>query len=272
MTVVNMDIHCVGECNIHVAIPELMFEGLKTLAEEDKDVCFLRLDDLTVQAKKQSDLPTKFQRIHECWVAFEEPLDLIPSKVKKNKSKCFRLSIWLGSTMEPKELLGNCVMEWDDVRPNGGKVEISYKQMQVLNTFKNIILAGVPTDVDSGSLTRILRMGMEDARLRMVARNPSKFGAISLMPKFALVTDFVKYTPYKERSTETNPNTIPFWSKMPWHIECHTSDEPKIDALLSCMDCTNRLAQLFGEAAFHHVNLGPKATAGEHDTNAGVVT
>jgi hypothetical protein len=145
--------------------------------------------------------------------------------------------------------------------------------MQVLNTSKNIILAGVPTDVDSGSLTRILRTDMEEARLRMVARNPSKFGAISLTPKkFALVMDFVKYTPYKERSMETNPNTIPFWLKMPWHIECHTSDEPKIDALLSYMDRTNCLAQLFGEAAFHHVNLGPKATAGERDTNVGVVT
>ncbi len=158
------------------------------------------------------------------------------------------------------------------MRQNGGKVKISYKQMQVLNTSKNIILAGVPTNVDSGSLTRILQMGMEEAHLRMIARNPSKFGAISLMPKFALVTDFVKYTPYKERSMETNPNAIPFWSKMPWHIECHTSDEPKIDALLSYMDCTNCLAQLFGEGAFHHVNPGPKATAGGRDTNAGVVT
>ncbi len=144
--------------------------------------------------------------------------------------------------------------------------------MQVLNTSKNIILAGVPTDVDSRSLKRILWMGMEEARLRMVARKPSKFGAVSLMPKFALVTDFVKYTPYEERSTETNPNAIPFWSKMPWHIKCHTSDEPKIDALLSYMDRTNRLAQLFGEAAFHHVNPGPKATAGERDMNTGVVT
>ncbi len=110
-TVVNMDICCVGECNIRVAVLELMFNGLKTLAEEDKDVCFLRPDDFTVQAKKPSDLPTKFQRIHERWGAFEEPLDLIRSEVKNNKSKFFRLSIWLGSTMEPKELLGNCVME-----------------------------------------------------------------------------------------------------------------------------------------------------------------
>ncbi len=106
-----MDIRCIQECNIRVAVPELMFKGLKTLAEEDKDVCFLRPDDFTVQAKKQSNLPTKFQCIHECWGAFEEPLDLIHSKVKKNKSKFFWLSIWLGSTMEPKELPGNCVIE-----------------------------------------------------------------------------------------------------------------------------------------------------------------
>ena len=142
--VVNMDILCVGECNIRVAIPELMFKGLKTLAEEDKDVCFLRPDDFTVQAKKQSDLPTKFHRIHECWGAFEEPLDLIRSKVKMNKSKFSRLSIWLGSTMDPKELFGNCIMEWDNVRPNGGKIKISYKQMQSLTHPKTSSLPVFP--------------------------------------------------------------------------------------------------------------------------------
>jgi hypothetical protein len=59
-------------------------------------------------------------------------LNTIQSKVKKGKSKFFRLSVWLGSTMEPKELLGNCIMEWDNVRPYNGKVNITYKQMQML--------------------------------------------------------------------------------------------------------------------------------------------
>jgi hypothetical protein len=121
-----------------------MFEGLKTLAEEDKDVCFLRPDDFTVQAKKPSNLPTKFQRIHERWGAFEEPLDLIRSEVKKNKSKFSWLSIWLGSTMEPKELLGNCIMEWDNVRSNRGKVRSLISRCKSLTHPKTSSLPASP--------------------------------------------------------------------------------------------------------------------------------
>ncbi len=78
------------------------------------------------------------------------------SKLKKGKSKLFKLAMWLRSTVEPKELLGSCVMDWDNVRPKGGEVKILYKQMQILRTAKDVILAGIPTDVDTESLTSIL--------------------------------------------------------------------------------------------------------------------
>ncbi len=68
-------------------------------------------------------------------------------ELKKGKSKLFKLATWLGSTVESKELLGNCVMDWDNMRANGGEVNILFKQMQVLRTVMNIILVGVPTNV-----------------------------------------------------------------------------------------------------------------------------
>jgi hypothetical protein len=175
-------------------LPELLFKGLN----EDKDVCFLRPDNLQNQARKQSDMPTKFQCIHEKWCKFEEPLTKIRSKLKKGKSKIFRLSMWIGSTVEPKELLGSCMMDWDNVRANAAKIKIAYKQMQVLKMAKNIILVEVPMDVDTESLANALHMAIVEARLKMIAKNPSKFGAIATSPKFALSTEFVKNTPYKE--------------------------------------------------------------------------
>ncbi len=84
-------------------------------------------------------------------------------ELKKGKSKLFKLTIWLGSTVESKELLGNCVMDWNNMWANGGKVNILFKQMQVLRTVKNIILVGVPTNVDTKSLTNILYTAMEAA-------------------------------------------------------------------------------------------------------------
>jgi hypothetical protein len=95
-------------------VPDLLFKGLKTLEDEDKDVCFLNPDNYTEQAQKRNDMPVKFQCIYETWSAFEEPLAKIRSELKKGKSKFFHLSMMLGSSMDPKNLLRRCVMDWDD--------------------------------------------------------------------------------------------------------------------------------------------------------------
>jgi hypothetical protein len=50
--------------------------------------------------------------------------------------------------------------------------------MQVLRASKKIILVGVPTDVNSESLGCTLCATVEEARITMVNKNPSKFGAI----------------------------------------------------------------------------------------------
>jgi hypothetical protein len=268
-TVVTIEIRCLGKGDIRVMVPDLLFEGLKTLEEEDKDVCFLYPDNFADQPRKRNDMPAKFQCIYENWSAFEEPLAKIQSKLKKGKLKFFRLSMMLGSSMEPKDLLRRCVMDWNNTQKNGGKVKITYKQMQVLQTSKKIVLFGVPTDVDSKSLGSMLRATMEEVHITMVNKNPSKFGAIDKTPRFALSMDFVKNTPYKERSDD---DKFPFWAKTPWHLECRKSDEGPIKAILSFMYRSSRMARILGGAAFHHLNPGPDAMANEHNINAGIVT
>ena len=47
--------------------------------------------------------------------------------------------------------------------------------MQVLRTVKNIILVGVPTNVDTESLTGILYTAMKAAQVKMVAKNTEQF-------------------------------------------------------------------------------------------------
>jgi hypothetical protein len=66
-------------------------------------------------------------------------------------------------------------MDWDNMRANRRKVKILFKQMQVLLTVKNIILVGVPTNVDTKSLTGILYTAMEAAQVKMVAKNTEQF-------------------------------------------------------------------------------------------------
>jgi hypothetical protein len=176
--------------------PDLLFEGLKTLKKENKDVCFLHPDNFHNQAQKRTDMPTKFQRIHKEWANFEEPLAKFKSKLKRGKSKFFKLSMWLGSMVEPKKLLGKFFLDWDDTRANGGRVKIVYKHTQVLRMAKNIIIAGILTDVDMACLTKVLWQTMEEARKKMVAKNPAKYGALLATPKFSMLSEFVKNTLY----------------------------------------------------------------------------
>ncbi len=48
-----------GEGDIRVMIPDLLFKGLSNLTEEDRDDCFLYPDNFTNQTRKRTDMPTK---------------------------------------------------------------------------------------------------------------------------------------------------------------------------------------------------------------------
>ncbi len=82
---VTIKIRCIGEGNIRVMVPDLLFEGLKTLEDEDKDVCFLIPDNYAEQVRKRNGMPVKFQRIYGNWSTFEEPLVKIRSELKKGQ-------------------------------------------------------------------------------------------------------------------------------------------------------------------------------------------
>ncbi len=58
--VVNVEVWCMGEGDIRVMIPDLLFKWLRNLMEEDRDDCFLYLENFTNQARKRADMPTNF--------------------------------------------------------------------------------------------------------------------------------------------------------------------------------------------------------------------
>jgi hypothetical protein len=87
-------------------------------------------------------------------------------------------------------------------------------------------------------------------------------------PKFSMSSNFIKNALYKAQSEE---NKIPFWSKMPWHLEYRTTDKSAIDALLSYMYNSGRIERVLGGAAFHHKN-SPDADFNQRNVNATVLT
>ncbi len=83
-------------------------------------------------------------------------------------------------------------------------MKIAYKRVQSLHTSWNLMLIGVPTDVDSKALQMKIHKKKEEARHRMLTCNPSKFGTIVRGPQFVLEKDFIKNMPYAERSNEVD--------------------------------------------------------------------
>ncbi len=226
-----MNIHCPSG-NVKELVVELIFEGLATLHAEDKTVCFLHPLNFNQQARKCTDMPVKFQKIHKEWVCFDQIIGRFKNDIKEGRTCTYNVSIWLGSDKEPKKLIDSCTLKWEEARANGGLVKVQYKKMQSLHTSHHFILVGVPMDIDLDSLQTIMETKMEEAQVKMVKKNPSKYGTIRRVPKFTLVTDFLKITPFAEHSDK---DVIPFWAKMPFHIECLVILEDKIKAVLAFM-------------------------------------
>jgi hypothetical protein len=249
-------------------VMELLFMGLDTLRAEDKTVCFLHPNDPSQKVKSRKDMPDKFQRIHADWMVFDQPITRFKNDIREGRSRTYNVSFWLGSEILATKILDQCTLEWEEIRTNGGSVKMTYKRVQALHTARNLILVGVPTDLDAESLKSVLSEKMEEARQKMVAKNSFKYGSLTKVPQFVLEKDFIKNTPYAERS---NDDDIPFWAKMPFHLEYQVMHGESLEHILAYMYRTKRFQGLFGEASFYHRNPGMEATAGERDILAGVL-
>jgi hypothetical protein len=73
---------------------------------------------------------------------------------------------------------------------------------------------------------------------------------------------------YAERSDDDD---IPFWARMPFHLEYLAVKEEMLEQILAYMYRSKRFQGLFGDAAFFHRNPGVDATAGDHGILAGVL-
>jgi hypothetical protein len=64
-------------------VMDLMFMGLDTLRAEDKSVCFLHPNNSCQRAKARKDMPVKFQKIHEDWMVFDQPIGRLRTTSRK---------------------------------------------------------------------------------------------------------------------------------------------------------------------------------------------
>jgi hypothetical protein len=130
------------------------------------------------------------------------------------------------------------------------------------------MLIGVPMDVDPKALQIKMHKKMEEACQKMLPCNLSKYRTIAKVSKFVLEKDFIKNTPYTERSDEDN---IPFWACMPLHLECVSVNKDHLEQIFAYMYQAKCFQVLFGEGAFYYKNPVPNASTEEHSTLADIL-
>ncbi len=162
-------------------VMDLMFMGLDTLRAEDKSVCFLHPNDPNQRAKARKDMPAKFQKIHMDWMVFNQPIGQFKNDIKEGRTRTYNVSLWLGSELPAKKILEQCTLEWEETRSNGSTIKMVYKRDQSLYTARNLIVVGVPTDLDADPLQLVLKDKMEEARKKMVAKTHTN---MALSPRY----------------------------------------------------------------------------------------
>jgi hypothetical protein len=181
------------------------------------------------------------------------------SDIKEGQKCTYNMLIWLGSKEPPQIILNLCILEWDQTKANCGTIKMTYKQVQSLHTSRNLMRPRVPIDLDADALQILLKGKMEEARQKMVVKNPFKYRSITKVPEFVLEKDFIRHTPYAERS---KGNDVPFWAKLLFCLKYLKIDEDKLEHILAVMYWMKQLQGLFGDAFFYHRNPGLNATAG----------
>ncbi len=101
----------VQQCDAKDLILELLFMVLDTLRAEDKTVCCLHPNNPSLHAKKQQDMPPKFQRIHTEWMVFDQSITRFKNDIKERHKRTYNVSFWLGSKKLAQIILDSCILE-----------------------------------------------------------------------------------------------------------------------------------------------------------------
>jgi hypothetical protein len=173
-------------------------------------------------------------------MVFDQNITRFKNDIREGRKRTYNISLWLGSERPAQKILDACILEWDEIRSNKGTVKMVYKQVQSLYTSRNLILVGTPTDVDANALQLLLKGKMEEACQKMVAKKPYKYGSITKVPEFVLKRDFIKHTPYAKQS---KGDDIPFWAKMPFHLEYLAINKDALEHILAFIYQTADVAE-----------------------------
>ncbi len=204
-------------------VMNLLAYAMNILRQYDPQATYLNLNDSNLQAATIQELPNITEFLKN-WSYFEHTLEEFKHfTLEPGKTKKYRGSVLIGCNIEPKQLLSERCLDLDrdlDANIGGGKITLDYKQMQVVDTDRNWILFGVPSETHPKSFGNLLRPFLQQAMHKMRDKSPTKYTA----SKYAgAIWDFVinimyANVPYKMLEG------LPGHTKLCIHIETRQSD------------------------------------------------
>ena len=150
-----------------------------------------------------------------------------------------------------------------ETKGSGGSIELEYKEPQVFHTERNIMMMGVPNNVDRTGLRDMLRPVLVEAKNKMVKKYPDKYDRMIWgrpLPLFEVTRDFVKNGKWEKRDENED---LPVWSKFILYIETSAEDE---HIVRGCMEHIHKMGvfqRLFGVHSWVSINPGQEATAAQ---------
>lgn len=256
----------VPACNsIPIKILNMLAYAVSILRRADPTATFLHLTDPARQAGTIQEMP-RFQEFFKQWAKFEHVMENFRNyRLDNNKTRRFNLSAVIGCNMEPKELIEDCFIDFDrdiSAAQGGGKVSLSFKQLQVVDTNRNWILFGVPATSDPGAFHAMVRPILQDAMHSMAKKNASKYPASKYggeLPEFAVSNMYVLNVPWeKTKGLEAK-------HKKCFHFEIHSSDNKIFGNIFKYMGLSRLDKRYFGELARFFEGPGPDGSAAQKD-------
>lgn len=230
-------------------VMNLLAYAMNILRQYDPSATYLHITDNTKQAATIQELP-KLQDFLNDWSYFEHTKeDFRHFNLEPGKFKRYFGSVLIGCTMDPKTLLSESFLDLDrdiDLNIGGGKITLEYKQMQAVDTDRNWILFGVPSDTHPESFGNMLKPFLQNAMWKMRDKNPSKYKAAkysSPLPQFVVNIMYVQNVPF--RMTEK----LPAWAKKCIHIEIRQSDRDLFKEIFRFVTISHLDKRLLGNFA-----------------------
>ncbi len=171
-------------------VPKLLSETMKILHSEDESARLVHLTKDSLQFGSNKNNNTKgtqvtlanLNDIYYNWVYFNgmPPQKLKPmgKNAKADRFRTFNASAKIGSNKDLTEIVAKTQLLWGNMVDDVGKITISIKPLQAVETVQSHVLVAVPTSANKENLAAVLSMYMEETfdKMKHKSQLPAELG------------------------------------------------------------------------------------------------